>query len=111
MEEKTVYIVQFWTRPDGGERVIEWLNGTHLADVVSQPGFLWARMFAMEQTSDDGWPAYMMMYGLESREALETYFNSDAQARYAKEREALGLDELLRVERYVGTPGVSLRSE
>ena len=111
MEEKTVYIVQFWTRPDGGERVIDWLNNTHLADVVSQPGFLWTRMFAMEETDEDGWPGYMMMYGVESRESLETYFNSEATQRYAKEREELGLDELLRIKKFVGTPGVFLKSE
>lgn len=111
MEEKTVYIVQFWTKPDGGEKVIAWLNGMHLGDVVAQPGFIWARMFTMEQTDDDGWPAYMMMYGLESRQALEDYFNSDAPIRYAKERQELGLDELLRVDRYIGTPGIYLKSD
>ena len=111
MEEKVVYVVHFWTRPDGGERVIDWLNGAHLADVVAQPGFIWARMFSMEHSSEDGWPAYMMMYGLESREALEAYFNSDATARYAEERRKLNLDELVRVERYIGTPGVFLKSD
>ena len=111
MEEKTVYIVQFWTRPEGGNRVIDWLNDKHLADVVAEPGFLWARMFSLEQTSEDGWPAYMMMYGLESREALEKYLTGDSPVRYATEREELGLAELLRVERYIGTPGVLFHSE
>ena len=109
MEEKTVYIVQFWLDPEGGEKVLDWLNGNHLADVVGQPGFLWARMFDLEQVDDDGWPAYMMMYGLESRQALDDYFNSDAPLQYARERAELGLEEVLRTERYFGTPGEILR--
>jgi hypothetical protein len=109
MEEKTVYIVQFWLKPDGGQKVLDWLNGNHLTDVVNQPGFLWARMFDLEQADEDGWPAYMMMYGLESRQALEDYFNSEAPKQYARERIELGLDELLRAERYFGSPGEILR--
>jgi hypothetical protein len=81
-----------------------------LEDVVSQPGFLWARMIFLEETSEDGWSSYMMMYGVESREALEVYFNSDASARYAKERADLGLDDLVRVERHIGDPGPLLTS-
>ncbi len=104
MEAQAVYIVQFWIRPNGGARVIEWLNDTHLADVVAQPGFLWARMYALEHGSDDGWPAYMMIYGLDSRQALDAYFESDAPKRYARERVELGLDALFRAEHYCGSP-------
>lgn len=111
MEEKTLYVVQFWVHPERGDKVLDWLNGMHLADVVAQPGFIWARMITMEQKDDDGWPAYMMMYGLKSREDLENYINSDAPIRYAKEREELGLDELIRANRYIGTPGAFLKSD
>jgi len=102
MDENAVYIVQFWVDPDEGHKVIDWLRRTHLADVAGQPGFLWARMFELEQTDEDGWPAYMMTYGLESREALDAYFESDAPRRYARERSDLDLDRLIRANRFFG---------
>lgn len=111
MEEKAVYIVQFWIDPDEGHKVMDWLTGTHLADVVAQPGFLWARMFDLEQTDDDGWPAYMMMYGLESRDMLDAYFNSDAPVRYARERTELDLDRLIRANRFFGKPAMRIDAD
>jgi hypothetical protein len=79
--------------------------------VVGQPGFLWARMFDLEQSDEDGWPAYMMMYGLESREALEAYFGSDAPPRYARERIELDLDRLIRANRFFGKPAMRIDSK
>lgn len=111
MEEKTIYFVKLWIRPEACERFYEWLNGSHFADVVALPGFLWGRCYELEETSEDGWPALMMMYGLQSRQALEAYFNSDAPAGFAKERVDLDLDDHLRFERYIGTPGEIIQTQ
>ena len=110
MEEKTIYFVKLWINPEASERFFDWLNTSHFADVVALPGFLWGRMIALEASNEDGWPAYMMMYGVESREALEAYFKSDAPAGFAKERQELDLDEHLRFERDIGAPAKFLQS-
>jgi len=110
MKEQTIYIVKLWIRPEACERFFDWLNTSHFADVVALPGFLWGRSYALEEAGEDGWPAHMMMYGIESREALESYFNSDAPAGFTQERIDLGLDDDLRFERFIGVPGKVLRS-
>ena len=103
MNAEAVYLVQFWIKPGSEEKVLDWLDGGHIADVVRQPGFLWARRFTLEQPSEEGWPAFAMVYGVETLDALKTYFDSPAAQGYAKERERLGLDPLLKIDRNWGT--------
>jgi hypothetical protein len=98
-----VYLVKFWVKPGGEKQVFGWLDGAHLKDVVSQPGFLWARRYKLAEPDKDGWPGYAMIYGVKSPEALRAYFNSPATKRYAQERVDLGLDRLLRMDRAWGT--------
>lgn len=102
MKDEAIYVVRFWTRPDGGERVLQWLYDTHLADVLSQPGFLWVRMIELDEKDEYGWQAYQMIYGLRSLAALQEYFHGEAPKRYARERTELGLDDLFRAERAHG---------
>jgi len=68
--------------------------------VVAQPGFLFVRRVKLEQASDDGWSAYMMIYGLESKAALQRYFDGPAQAKFAQERKPF--EHHLRMERSSG---------
>lgn len=108
MEAPAVYLVRFWIRPGGEARVLDWLDNGHLVDVVKQPGFLWARRYRLVEPDDEGWPAHSMIYGLESIEALERYFESEATERYAQERVELGLDELLKMDRNWGTTELAI---
>ncbi len=101
-EANAVYMVRFWIKPGGEEKVLDWLDTSHIADVVGQPGFLWARRFRLEGTDDDGWAAHAMIYGLESMDHLHAYMNGDAARGYAEERETLGLAPLLRMDRCWG---------
>jgi quinol monooxygenase YgiN len=101
-EAGAVYLVRFWVKPGDEARVLDWLDNGHIADVVSQPGFLWARRYRLAADDADGWPAYAMVYGLESMAHLEAYFESAAARGYAEERKALGLDPLLRMDRNWG---------
>lgn len=78
MDAPVMYVVRFWVDPQGHREVFDWLDGGHSAEVVAQPGFLFYHRLALEQPGDDGWPGYMMLYGLESRQALENYFNNKA---------------------------------
>lgn len=101
-EANTVYMVRFWIKPGGEDKVLDWLDNGHIADVVSQPGFLWARRYRLEGEDADGWAAHAMIYGLESMDHLHAYFESDAARGYGEERETLGLAPLLRMDRAWG---------
>lgn len=103
MNAPVVYLVKFWVKPGGERKVFDWLDGGHLQDVVAQPGFLWASRYRLAEPGPDGWPAYAMIYGVKSAEALRAYFASPATKRYTEERVALGLDPLLRMDRNWGT--------
>jgi hypothetical protein len=103
MNAQAVYLVKFWVKPGGEKKVFGWLDGGHLKDVLAQPGFLWARRYKLVEPDKDGWPAYAMIYAVQSLEALYAYFNSPATKRYAQERIELGLDGLLRMDRNWGT--------
>ena len=97
-----IYLVRFWVKPGGEQKVIDWLDKTHLADVVSQPGFHWAKRYRLLQDDADGWSAHAMIYGVDSVDALEAYFASDATKRYAQERIDLGINDLLKIDRNWG---------
>ena len=38
---KFFLVVRFWVAPEAEAQVRAWLEGGHVAEVVSQPGFLW----------------------------------------------------------------------
>ena len=100
MDAPVLYIVKFWIHPEGGQRVLDWLDGGHIAEAVELPGFLWSRRCKLEETDDQGWPAYVMIYGLESRAALEAYFQNPIRDKFAKEAEPFA--HLMRAERSWG---------
>lgn len=106
-----VYMVRFWIRPDGVDTVLAWLDQGHIAEVIEAPGFLWAQRIRLvnDDAAHDGWPAFAMIYAVESLDALYDYFKSDAPERFAAERAEKGLDELLRVERDWGVVDFSAR--
>ncbi len=104
MKAPAVYFVRFWVNPSESKKVFDYLDQVHLKDVVSQPGFLWARRYKLTQTSSEGWPGYQMIYAVESLPALETYFNSAASKRYREEAGKLGLldESVVKMERVWG---------
>jgi hypothetical protein len=55
MAAETLYCVRFWVSPEGREAVMQWLDGHHMQDVVSQPGFRWMKRLKLAQDADDGW--------------------------------------------------------
>jgi hypothetical protein len=97
MDSPFVYVVKFWISPQGADQVLHWLDSKHTAEVVAQPGFQSVRRVRLEEQAADGWQPYMMIYGLESRDALMRYFESDAPKRYAEERKPF--EQHLRTER------------
>lgn len=101
MTAPVLYMVRAWVSPRGGERYLRWLEGKHMAEVIKEPGFLWARKCRLDQTDDKGWQGYLLIYGLASRAALDAYLQSPARQRFWKELEPL--DDVHRAERFYGT--------
>lgn len=98
--EDVVYVVRVWIDPQGHDAVLGWLRAHHVADVVAQPGFRWARCVRLEQDAEDGWLAYVMLYGVESREALLRYFESPITQIFAEQRKPFA--HMLRMDRAWG---------
>jgi hypothetical protein len=92
-------VVRFWIAPQAEARVLAWLEGGHVAEVLAQPGFRWCRRLKTE--AREGWPGYAMIYGIESRAAFEAYNGNPALlAKFAREREPFAGQ--LKIERFFG---------
>jgi len=100
MDAPVLYMVKVWVSPSGGSGYLRWLEHKHMAEVIAERGFLWARKVHLEQTAEDGWHGYLLIYGLESRDALEAYLNSPARERFWQELEPL--NAVHRAERFYG---------
>lgn len=109
MDAEVLYVVRFWVDPRGHRQVFDWLDGGHCAEVASQPGFRFYHRLALEQAGEDGWPGYMMVYGLASRQALQAYFDNTALHRKFAEQRA-PLDQYLRSDRAWGSVEASLQN-
>ena len=65
MDAPVLYMVKVWVSPDGGSGYLRWLEHKHMAEVIAEPGFLWARKVHLDQVDDKGWEGYLLIYGLE----------------------------------------------
>ncbi len=107
MDAAAMYVVRFWVDPKGHAQVFAWLDGGHNAEVVAQPGFLFVRRVKLEQKSEDGWDSYVMVYGLESRAALDAYFNNKPLAEKFN-RERAPFQHYLRMDRSWGSVDMAI---
>jgi hypothetical protein len=95
IEAKFFLVVRFYIEPQAVARVMRWLDGGHVAEVLRTPGFLWCNRVK----TDDG--GYVMLYGIESRAAFEAYeANSALKAKFARERAPF--EKHMRIERLCG---------
>ncbi len=81
-------VVRFWIAPEAETRVLAWLEGGHVTEVLSQPGFQWCRRLKVE--ARDGWPGYAMLYGIESRQPFASQLKIErffGEVDYAADRE------------------------
>ncbi len=106
MDAPILYFVKAWVSPDGGERWLRWLEEKHMAEVLREQGFLWARRCRLEQTDDKGWHGWLLIYALDSRDALEAYLRSPARERFW--RELVPFDDVHRAERFWGSVDLAL---
>jgi antibiotic biosynthesis monooxygenase (ABM) superfamily enzyme len=109
MDAPVLYVVKAWVSPAGGDRYLRWLEEKHMAEVIREPGFLWARRCRLEQKDEHGWTGYLLIYGLRSRDALERYLRSPARERFWRELEPL--DDVHRAERLYGVVDLALDAE
>lgn len=100
MESPYLFAVRCWIHPDTSADLIAWLDGGHLAEVVSQPGFLSAKRYRLAQDADDGWHAHLMLYTVESKAALEAYFANPIREKFSRENAKFG--EKVRTDRIWG---------
>jgi hypothetical protein len=94
-EAKYFLVVRFSIEPQVEAQVLQWLDGGHVAEVLRQPGFLWCRRLKL----DGG--GFLMLYGIESREAFEAYEgNAVLKAKFGRERAPF--EKHMRIERFSG---------
>jgi hypothetical protein len=94
-EAKFFLVVRFSIEPEAEQKVMRWLDGGHVAEVLRTPGFLWCKRIKI----DTG--GYAMLYGIESRAAFDAYeANSELKAKFARERAPF--ERHMRIERFSG---------
>ncbi len=108
MNARVLYFVRVWVSPDGGQRYLDWLERKHMAEVIREPGFLWAKRCRLEQADERGWAGYLLVYGLGSRDALERYLRSPARERFWRGLEPF--NDVHRGERFWGTVDLHLEA-
>ena len=87
--------VRFSVEPQAEADLLRWLDGGHVAEVLSQKGFLWCRRLRL------GAHEFAMLYGIESRAAFDAYEGDKAlKARFARERAPF--EKHMRIERFLG---------
>ncbi len=94
------YMIRSWVNPDGGNRYVDWLEKTHIAEMQKVSGVLWSRKIALEQADDDGWEGLLMVYGFEDRAALSHYLDSPVRNKFYEEMSEF--KDVQRSERFYG---------
>ena len=99
-EAPVMYLTRYWLSPDGGKTFLKWLEEIHIADVLAQPGVLWARKIALDQADEQHWTSILIVYGFQSRDELNNYLSSQTRADFWREIEVF--EEVQRSERIWG---------
>ena len=94
-DAKFFLVVRFSVEPQAEAQLMRWLDGGHVAEVLSQKGFLWCKRLRL------GSHEFAMLYGIESRAAFEAYeANAALKAKFARERAPF--EKHMRIERFAG---------
>lgn len=93
--ENYFLVVRFSIAPEAEAQVLRWLDGGHMAEVASQPGFLWGKRIRLQENS------YAIIYGIESKAAFDAYEkNAALKAKFAGERAPF--EKHMKIERLCG---------
>lgn len=80
-----IYCLLIEVDPSNGQPYLGWLLGGHIEVVAKNPGFLSGRITEFNEPANDGWLRYMVVYEVESKAALEAYWQSDTFKGYGEE--------------------------
>lgn len=58
-----IYVVRCWVDPERGQPDLDWLKDKHMAEVVAEPGILWARRVMLDRADDAGWRFWRELEG------------------------------------------------
>ena len=97
----TLYMVKNCVDPADAARFLHWMENKHMPDVLALPGVLWGRKVALEEKDERGWDCHLLIYGFESRDALEAYLTGDARKGFWEELKAF--EDIHDGERFFGT--------
>ena len=93
--ENFFLVVKFSIAPEAEAQVLRWLDGGHMAEVASQPGFLWCKRIRLQENT------YLMIYGIESKAAFDAYeSNAALKAKFARQRAPF--EKQMKIERFSG---------
>ncbi len=84
----------------------EWHTRFHMPDVLAQPGFLRGTKYKIDGPTDE-WSQYIVLYEVESREALDAYLKGEAVTRLRAEHYA-HFGTSTRLSRLILTPTVTV---
>ena len=101
-----IYLVRSWVDPERGQPYLDWLKDKHMAEVVAEPGILWARRVMLDQADDRGWRSCLLLYGFDGRAALDAYVESPARERFWHELE--GFRDIHYSDRFWGDVDVAI---
>ncbi len=102
-----LYMVSGEIAPDVEAAWDAWNTEHHLPDVLREPGFLRARKYRLEGDTADGWKRWLIVYEMESREALEAYLNGEAVIRLRNDQ-TVRFGGRTRLSRSIGIPSATL---
>lgn len=84
----------------------EWQTRQHMPDVLAQPGFVRGTKYKID-TPAGGWSQYLILYEVESREALDAYLGGEAVTRLRADHYAR-FGPSTRLSRLILTPTVTV---
>jgi len=100
MNENYFLVVRVHVAPQAEAPLLGWLDGGHMKEVASQPGFLWGKRIRIDRNAD-GWNGFSMIYGISSKRDFMNYESNTAlKAKFAKERAPFEAD--MKIDRFAG---------
>jgi hypothetical protein len=88
-------VVRFRVAPEAQAGLLGWLDGGHIAEVLRQPGFLWAKRISV------GEHEFAMIYGIASKAHFDAYeANKPLKDKFARERAPF--EKHMKIDRFAG---------
>jgi hypothetical protein len=88
-------VVRFKVAAEAESGLLGWLDGGHIAEVLRQPGFLWAKRIRVAEHE------FAMIYGIASKAHFDAYeANKPLKEKFARERAPF--EKHMKIDRFAG---------